>query len=112
VTAELLSPPLEVLGVSVDSVLSVGAQQLAKTRTVSTLFENVERDTALSLVIGFPDVLLLEQELKIIDAKSENALVREKWCAFVIGQQRGFDTRCLWPGSLLHLSIRSNELIN
>ena len=85
--AESLLSSLDVVLVSVDSIDWISAKQLTNAVIIPTILQNVQRNSAFANIIRLLDVLLLEQELKIIRTKPENARVGEHWPTLVIVKQ-------------------------
>lgn len=82
ISKEILSS-FEISLVSNNSCVLIGVKQFAETMVVSTISQNVKRNTAFTLVVRLIDVLLFKEKIQIFLSHSENALVRKN-CNFLV----------------------------
>ena len=82
--AKYIFPSFKILNVAIDTVDRISAQQLAQTSGVATLFQDIEGDTAFPVIVRLSDVALFEHDLKVINTKSEYALVGKSGRSFKI----------------------------
>ena len=82
---------LQVPLVTNNTCVLVSVEQATNAVVVSAISQNVQRDAALALVVGLPNVFLLEKERKIVLAQPEDALVGKRRCLLVMAEQRRSD---------------------
>lgn len=74
--AEKILSSFEILLISDDSCILIGVKKHAESMVVPAIFQNIERNTAFSLVVWLFDILLFKEKSQIIFPHSEDALVR------------------------------------
>lgn len=80
---QLLSP-LHVLLVANYARLLVSIEQLAEALAITTIFEHIECNSALALVVWLLDVLSVKKQVQIFLAHPEDVLIGEGWQLFVL----------------------------
>ena len=88
VVAEDLLSSLQVIFVSDDSCFHISVEVGAKALVVSAVLENVQRSSALSLVVWDLDVFLQEEQLQVFLSDLEDALVGDVVLRVVLLQLR------------------------
>ena len=100
VLSENLSPSFKVMFVTDDATLHVCIEKSAQSSIIPALFQNVERDTAFSLIVRLLYILLLKKHLELLLGDSEYALLSHLWSFSIFAQEGLFNHFA----EILHLS--------
>ena len=95
---------LDIFFITDDSSLFVSVKEPAKSMIVSAISENIQTNSAFSLIIRLVDVFLLKEQCEIVLAYSKDILVCESWHLFVIVQRRSAHCKFIRRLVSLHIS--------
>jgi len=78
VLSKAFLPSAEVVFVTDDAGVEVGVQQAAKADVVAALLKDIQRNPALTLIVGLLVILLLKEHLEFLARDSEHARIRHR----------------------------------
>jgi hypothetical protein len=81
----------KVFTISNDTSLRIGIKKSAQAMIVATVSQDVERNSALSLIVGLLHILLLEEVSHILISHSKDVLIRELRHFSIVVKLRSID---------------------